>query len=289
MPVVVTGAAGRIGRGLTPLLAERGEVRAVVDDQPSAERLRSAGAKVAVASLQDPAVLRAIMDGAHTVIHLAGEMNLPDEAAYELAHVETTRAVLEAATDASIVRFLFLSYPGASPQAQNAFLRVKGLAEEAVESAGVDHLILRSTLIYGPGQRWFEDLLAAAARPLGIPVVGTGRQRVAPVHVRDVTAALLAADDRADPVSGTLGLQGPEVLTMDELMDLVAGRVRRKVHVPPASAARAGRLFGRPLYPALLEILAADSIADARDASGVLGLQMTKLEDGLGDPSVVTP
>ena len=281
MPVVVTGAAGAIGRGLTPLLAERGEVRAVVDDQPSAERLRSVGAKVAVASLNDTPVLRAIMDGAHTVIHLAGGMNLPDEAAYELEHVETTRDVLEAAGEASIARFLYLSYPGAAPEAKNAFLRAKGLAEEAIESAAVDNLILRCTHVYGPGQRWSEDLRAAVARPLGVPVVGSGRQRVAPVHVRDVRSALLAADDRADPISGTLGLQGPDVLTMDEVVDVVAGRVRRKVHVPAGSTARATRLFGRPLHPALLEILENDSVSDARDASDVLGLRLTSLAEGL--------
>ena len=287
MPVVVTGAAGAIGRGLTPLLAERGEVRAVVDDQPSAERLRSAGAKVAVASLNDTPVLRAIMDGAHTVIHLTGGMNLPDETAYEVAHVETTHDVLEAATAASVARVLYLSYPGASSRADNAFLRAKGLAEEAIESAAVDHLILRCTHVYGPGQRWSEDLRGAAARPFGVPVVGSGRQRVAPVHVRDVRSALLAADDRADPISGTLGLQGPDVLTMDELTDLVAGRVRRKVHVPARSTARASRLFGLPLHPALLEILGNDSVSDAPDASGVLGLRLTSIAEGLSGSGLV--
>jgi NADH dehydrogenase len=238
---------------------------------------------VAVASLDDTAIIRTVMDGAHTVVHLAGGMNLPDAAAYEAANVQTTLDVVEAAEEASIARLLFLSYPGASSGAENPFLRAKGLAEEAVASAGVDHLILRSTHVYGPGQRWLEDLRTAAARPLGVPVVGTGSQRVAPVHVRDVAAALLSADDRADPISGTLGLQGPTVVTMDELMDLVAGRVRRKVHVPPGSAPRASRLFGRSLHPALLEILAHDSLADARDSADVLGLSLTPLVHGLSE------
>jgi NADH dehydrogenase len=281
VPVVVTGASGRIGRVLTPLLADRGEVRAIVPEGAAADALRAAGAKVAVASLYDSAILRAIMDGAHTVIHLAGAMNLPDEAAYETSNLETTREVLEAATEASISRLLFLSYPGASSSSSNAFLRTKGLAEEAVEATGPDHLILRCTHVSGPGQRWLEDLRIAVARPLVVPVVGSGRQRVAPVHVRDVVAALVAADDRADPISGTLALQGPRVAAMDELVDVVAGRGRRKIHLPAGSTGRASRLFGRPMHTTLLELLASDSVADAGDAAQELGLTLSPFADGL--------
>lgn len=281
MPVVVTGASGRIGRVLTPLLAERGEVRAIVREEAAAEVLRAAGAKVAVTSLYDSAVLRAILDGAHTVIHLAGDMNLPDAAAYETSNVETTREVLEAATEASIARVLLLSYPGASASSSNAFLRAKGLAEEAVEATGLDHLILRCTHVSGPGQRWLEDLRASIARPLVVPVVGSGGQRVAPVHVRDVVTALVVADDRSEPISGTLALQGPLSAPMDDLVDLVAGRSRRKIHLPSRSAGRATRLFGRPMHPTFLELLANDCEADARDAAGELGLAVSPFEDGL--------
>jgi nucleoside-diphosphate-sugar epimerase len=281
VPVVVTGASGRIGRELTPVLAARGEVRAVVRDQGSAEALRAAGAKAAVASLEDTTILATIMNGAHTLIHLAGGPDLPDESEYVAANLGTTQDVLEAATAASISRVLFISYPGASASSSNAFLRAKGLAEEAVAAAGLDHLILRCTHVSGPGQRWLEDLRAAISRPLAIPVIGSGRQRVAPVHIRDVVAALVAADDRADPISGTLGLQGPRIAAMDELVDVVVGRARRKVHVPPRSAGRVSRVLGRQVHPTFLELLAGDSVADAADAAQELGLTLTAFTAGL--------
>jgi nucleoside-diphosphate-sugar epimerase len=143
-------------------------------------------------------------------------------------------------------------------------------------------MILRCTHVYGPGQHWFEEMRRAAARPIAAPVVGDGRQRIAPVHIHDVAAALLAADDRAEPVSGTFGLEGPDIETADDVVDLVAGRTRRKVHVPPQAVRRAARFLGRRVHPALLEILAADSLADAKDAAAELGLTPTPLADGLG-------
>ena len=281
MPVVVTGASGGVGRVLVPLLAERGEVRPVVRGPADAERLRAVGAKAAVADLSETPVMSTVMAGAHTVVHLAGGLDLPDDAAYEASNLGTTRDVLEAAVEAGAARFLFLSYPGASADSPNPYLRAKGLAEDAVRSSGLDHLILRCTHVYGPGQRWLDEMRRAALRPLAATVVGTGRQRIAPVHVRDVAAALLAADDRTEPVSGRLALQGPEVVTADELVDLLAGRPRRKVHLSPETARRTARFLGRTVHPALLELLASDSIADEASAAAELGLSLTPLREGL--------
>jgi uncharacterized protein YbjT (DUF2867 family) len=281
VPVVVTGASGGIGQVLVPMLAERGEVRAVIRDRTAAEALRAAGAKVASADLADTATMITAMAGAHTVIHLAGGLDFPDQGAYQDANLGTTRDALEAAREAGVVRFLLLSYPGASPDSPNAYLRAKGLAEEAVRDFGLEHLILRSTHVYGPRQRWLDEMRAAASRPVAATVVGTGRQRLAPSYVEDVARALVAGDDRAGAASGTLSIQGPDTLTADELVDRLAGRRRRKVHLAPGAARGAARLLGQRLSLTMLEVLAADSVADGRDAAEEFALTLTALDDGL--------
>ncbi|HEX2026283.1 MAG TPA: NAD(P)H-binding protein, partial [Actinomycetota bacterium] len=213
MPVVVTGPTGGVGRVLVPVLAERGEVRAVVRRRsPATDELRSGGAKVAVCDLADTSTLATVMGDAHTVVHLAGALDLPDEAEYEPVNHGTVIDALEASDQASVRRFILLSYPGASPSAENPYLAAKGRAEEAVRASGLEHVILRCTHVYGPSQRWLTEMRAAARRPVAAVVVGSGTQRIAPVFVRDVAAAILAADDRAASVEGTFALQGPDVL-----------------------------------------------------------------------------
>jgi uncharacterized protein YbjT (DUF2867 family) len=281
VPVVVTGATGGIGRVVVPLLAARGEVRAVSRRRAAVEPLRSAGAKVAFCDLSDTTTLATVMDGAHTVVHLAGGQDLPDDRAYVAANLGTARHALEAAAQAGVARFVLPSYPGASPGASNPYLRAKGRAEEAVRDSGLEHVILRCTHVYGAGQRWLEETRAAATRPVVAVVVGSGTQRVAPVFVEDVARAVLAADDRTSGPSGTFGLQGPDVVTADQVVDLVAGRPRRKLHLQPRAALRGSRLLGRPVSLAALEVLAADSLADAPDAAAEFGLQPTRLGVGL--------
>ena len=283
MPVVVTGAGGFIGRSLIPLLLERGsEVRAVVRRRAAADPFRHGGAKVAVTALDDEDTLEAVARDAHTVIHLAGGLDLPDEEAYEHVHHGLTRSVLEASEAAGVKRFVLLSYQGASPEAANAYLRSKGRAEEAVRAASPDHVILRSTHVYGTGNPWLDHVAAGARRPVVAIVIGPGTQRMAPVHVEDLARALVAADEREVAVAGTFALGGPDVVTADELTDLVAGRRRRrKLHLSPAAGERLWRLSGRRLSPTRLEVLAADSLPDAPDAVEEFGLDRTPLRSGL--------
>jgi uncharacterized protein YbjT (DUF2867 family) len=282
VPVVVTGASGFIGRSLVPLLVERApEVRAVVRRRDAAGPVRARGAKVAITALDAGDTVEAVVRDAHTVIHLAGGLDLPDAEAYERVNHGLTRSLVEACEEAGVKRFVLLSYPGASADSPNPYLRSKGRAEDSVRDSSLQHVVIRSTHVYGPGSRWLAEVVAAARRPFASVVVGPGTQRLAPVHAEDVARALAAADDREADIAGTYGLQGPEVVTADDLADLLAGRSRRKIHLSPAAADRVARLLGRRLSPVMLEVLAADSLADASDAAAEFGLELTPLGPGL--------
>jgi NADH dehydrogenase len=251
-------------------------VRALVRRREAAEPLRILGAKVAVAPVDDADTLAVVLKGAHTVCHLVGGLMAGDDA-YEDEVAGTLRAVLDAAGPAGVGRVLYLSYPGASPEARNAYLRAKGRAEASIADSGLEHAVIRCTHIYGPESEWLRQLTEQSRRTPAV-VLGHGTQQLAPIFVDDVAATLAAADDRAGNVSGVWSLQGPDVVTADELADLLAGRARRKLHVGPGAV----RLLRRGMPRAALEVLAADSLADdAPDAAGEFGIARTPLAEGL--------
>jgi uncharacterized protein YbjT (DUF2867 family) len=282
MPVVVTGAAGLIGRAAVSAFAMGSpEVRAYVRRPEVAESLRALGAKVAVGSIDDVETLATVMRGAHTVCHLVGGLDLPDEDAYIRDNVGSAQAVLEAAASAKVARFLFVSYPGAAPDSPNLYLRAKGLAEQAIAGSGLEHVVVRCTHVYGPGSDWLMQT-RKLARGWPAVVLGSGRQRIAPVDVADVAAVLAAADDRSQDTSGTWALQGPDRMTADEFADLLAGRGRRKLHVSGRRAQRLARLSGKRVSTIALEVLEGDSLADGPDAAAEFGVTPTPLREGLG-------
>jgi NADH dehydrogenase len=281
MPVVVTGASGLIGRSAVVAFARGSpEVRAYVRRPEAGESLRTMDAKVAVGPIEDADTLAVVMRGAHTVCHLVGGLDLPDEVAYERVNVGSTMSVVEAAKRAGVTRILFVSYPGASPSAGNPYLRAKGLAEQVVAGSGLEHAILRCTHVYGRGSDWLQQT-RKLARGWPAVVLGSGRQILAPVFADDVAAVLAAADDRRQTTSGTWGLEGPDRLSADDFADLLAGKARRKVHLAGRGAQRAARFTGRRVSAVALEVLEADSLADAPDAAAEFGVELTLLREGL--------
>jgi uncharacterized protein YbjT (DUF2867 family) len=281
MPVVVIGASGLVGRRAVPAFALASpDVRAFVRRKEAAPALREAGARVAVGDLDDVDNLAAVMSGAHTVCHLAGGPDRPDPEGHGPAVVGTLGTVLAAAGLAGVRRILYLSHPGASPDAANPYLRAEGEAEALIEGSGLEHVVIRSAPVYGPGSRWLAEV-ARRARGRVPTVLGSGRQVLAPVFVDDVAAVLAAADDRERVRSGRWGLQGPDWVEADDLAELLAGRRRRWVHLVPRAAALAGR---RRSNPAVLEALAAGGLAEGDglpDAAAEFGVPLTPLREGL--------
>ena len=111
--VLVTGAAGRIGRTVCAGLAEQGwTVRGTdIVDRPSVLELPGV-ADGARTDLADPAaqpVLAALLDGADAVLHLAAIPGEDDWARILACNVDATQRVLQAATDAGVRRVVLAS------------------------------------------------------------------------------------------------------------------------------------------------------------------------------------
>jgi uronate dehydrogenase len=107
MRVLITGAAGAIGRTLRAGLAGRYEMLRLADIRPLGER--AAQEEHIVADLTDPAGAAAAVDGMDAVVHLAG---IPRENSWDLIlpnNIAATYNVFEAARQAGVKRLIFAS------------------------------------------------------------------------------------------------------------------------------------------------------------------------------------
>ena len=261
MAILVTGAAGLVGRAAVAALLRQDveHVRAVVRDPGQVGGLRRLGAKVALLDATDPDGLAAAMDGVFTACSLTGSLwSRPGEDP-SAAVVEPARVFLAAAGAAGVRRVVVCSPAavGTAAADANPHLAAKAEVERMVAASGLEHAILRCAHVLGPGGRLLE-LLAGSAP---VPVPGDGRQRVAPVWVGDVAAAIAAADDAVE-LRATWALAGPSEVAFDELVDAVHGDRVAKRHlcagepVGPAPGLWAG------LSEVQVGVLAADSLGD---------------------------
>ena len=192
MTLAVTGGTGFVGQAVLDQAGQRGvPVRALVR-RDQAERAGTAWVR---GDLHDLPALAALVQGAAAVVHIAGVVNTPDPAGFIAGNVEGTERLVEAARAAGVARFVFVSSLSAREPGLSAYGRSKRLAEEVVQTSGLDWTIVRPPAIYGPRDKDNLDLFKAAR--LGVvPMPPAGRASW--IHVDDLARLLLDLVDAGE-------------------------------------------------------------------------------------------
>src|SRR5215213_5801217 len=193
MKLAITGGTGFVGSHLIDAaLAAGHEVAALARrDQPPRERLQWIAG-----NLEDRAALKALVEEADAVVHVAGVINAPDPAAFEQGNVAGTLAMLAAATAGGVRRFVHVSSLAAREPGLSLYGASKARTEELVQSSGLDWAIVRPPAVYGPGDKETLELFKMAK--LGL-VLLPPKGRVSLVHVEDLARLLLALTQRGAP------------------------------------------------------------------------------------------
>lgn len=167
--------------------------------------------------------------------------------------IRNTLALFAAATEAGVRRVVHVSIRGASAASPLPYFRGKALLEEALKGSGLGYAILRPTVIFGREDILVNNIARILRRFPAFAVPGDGRYRVQPVYVDDVAG--IAVDAAHQSINLVTDAAGPETYAYEDLVRLIAGVVGRRpriVHVRPALALLASKMFGALLGDVLL-------------------------------------
>lgn len=269
--ILVTGASGFVGRHLLPRLQDRGHrVRGLCRTPPSEPPPARLGWWRCDIVRADR--LAGAAEGCDVVVHLAG-VTESGEHGFRSVHVTGTRNVVAEAERAGVKRFIQVSTVGAQADARSEFCRTKFQAEGVVRQCGLEYVIFRPSVIYGPDDH-FTTALALLLRRLPVfPVLGIGGMRLQPVSIEDVTDVLAQAVERPDVVGRTFEVAGPERLKFTKIVRIVARQLdlrRPIVQLPSPLSGVALTLMDRlglpaPLTPQQLDLLRESSLLSRRE------------------------
>jgi NADH dehydrogenase len=291
--LLLTGATGSIGSRLLPHLLESGEAVRCLVREPRRLGERRVDVQIALGDLgemSDPYLVRQALRGVDTVVHLAATIrDQPPHRIEELNGLATVR-LLRAAERSGVRRFVFFSALNAATAQRTRFFRAKWLAERAVASSSLQTTIFAPSIVYDRSDPWVTLLRRFSFLPV-MPVSGEGTARFEPIWAADAARCVVAALD-ADGRK-RYELAGPEILSYDEMSDLVsrvAGRPRPLAHLP-LPLVRSGLIglrsvFGEAVFATweeaeLMEVsmLSERGTADAEE----LGIEPKRMGDVLED------
>jgi uncharacterized protein (TIGR01777 family) len=242
MKVLLTGATGFVGSRFAARLRERGHEPLEVSRRPGAQYDWS------------PARLRAGVENADAIVHLAGE-NLAAKRWSErrkrelrASRVDTTRALAKLAAERRPSLFLSASAVGwygpsdereldeRSPRGAGFLAELCAEWEESTEEAleaGVRTAVTRIGVVLGPGGGALAKMLPPFRLGVGGPV-GNGRQWVSWIHREDLCSLFLWLLEHRE-CSGVFDATAPRPVTMRELAKTL-GRVLHRPAILPAPA-----------------------------------------------------
>lgn len=280
--ILVTGATGFVGSEILRRASRHGwPVRGLARHPEQAEELgRLPGVELARGDVADRASLDGAMEGVEAVVHLVGIIAETPGQSFEDVHVRGTENVLAAARDAGVGRFVHMSALGAEKASvRTGYFRTKRAAEQAVLDSGLAVTIFRPSIIFGPDSEFVEELAKIVRYSPVAPLPAGGRSRLQPVWVGDVADCFLQAARSNGTPRQVYEVAGPEVLTLAEVLQALAGAMgkrRRVVVAVPMALAKAGAAMVEALWPGRppvtreqLAMLEFENVADPREVEAL--------------------
>jgi len=247
--VTIFGGSGFVGTQIVQLLARAGyRVRVAVRRPDLAGHVKPLGAVGQVMPIQAnvrnlESVQRAVK-GAGAVINLVGIGYESGRQRFRAVQTMGARNIAEASKQAGVTTLVHMSALGADPQSPTPYARSKGLGETEVFAAFKDAIVIRPSIIFGPGDMFFNRLASMARMLPVLPVIGA-KSRFQPIYVGDVAAAFVAAVEGKVKAGRVYEIGGPETATQLELMQRVLAETHRRNPLLPVPAA-IGKLLALP-------------------------------------------
>lgn len=258
--VTVIGGSGFIGRHVVKALCNAGYVvRVLCRDTIAAAHLKTAGNVGQVvlqhADITSPKSVKGKLDGSFAVINLVSTLYSRGKQNFKALNVVGAEALAKEAHAIGVKRFIHISALGIEQAQDTHYGRTKLAGEKAVLAAFPNATILRPSLVFGPGDGFFDRFARMSLCFPFLPLIRGGITEFQPVYVEDVASAVINALRLPDTAGKTYVLAGPYRYSFKALLtqlSQVTGRHRALVPVPSCFAACAGAISALLPFPPVI-------------------------------------
>ncbi|MEP5761856.1 MAG: NAD-dependent epimerase/dehydratase family protein [Litoreibacter sp.] len=263
--LAVTGATGFIGRSLLAKCATHNITVSALTRTPQPAM---AGVRWVVGDLFDADALAELVDGATSLIHLAGATKARRRSDFHKINTQATESLAEICEAKGVSQFIFLSSLAASRPDASPYAKSKADAEAALSgvTGAMQISMIRAPAVLGPGDSATHPLFSGLSRGmLVIPNIARD-MRFSIIDVEDLNALILSLTTQTTSAKTLIEPYGHESLEWSQIADA------------------ASRVMDQPVRRIYLPSLITQLVAKAVDAFAIVsGKTQTFSSDKLGE------
>jgi NADH dehydrogenase len=278
--ILVVGATGQLGGLIAHRLRAQGQAVRILAREGSAwQALEQAGAQVSFGDLKSRGTLDAACAGVDVVITTANSALRAGADNTQTVDTDGNRQLIDAARNAGVKQFIFVSAHGVRTDSPVPLLRAKAISEAYLRSSGIPYTILAPDAFMDV---WIPMIVVGPAlggRP--VTIIGEGWRKHSQIAVDDVANFAIAGIGHPEAMNRHVPLGGPEAVSWRDVITAFERRLGRSI--PVVSLAP-----GQPL-PGLPEIIGHfmagmdtyDSVIETAATAKTFGVKQTSLDQFL--------
>ncbi len=275
--IIVVGATGNLGGAITRMLLAQGRsVRILARPWSTYRSLAEEGAQVIMGDLKERGSLDLACQGADTVITTANSVLRGGEDNIENVDLKGNQNLIDAAKQAGVKHFVFVSINSVDPNSPHPFVAAKGKTEEYLMGSGMPYTIIAPHAFM---EVWISMVVGTPImQGQPVTVMGNADSRHSFISAADVAAFAVAAVENPAALNQRLLLGGPEFLSFRDAAEIYGRILKCPVEIRVVD-------FGAPVpglpesvLPLLPSFAMPDTPIEMTDLARSYGIQLTSLE-----------
>lgn len=239
LKLIVPGAAGLVGQNLIIALKAKGykNILAIDKHPENTQILRQLHPDIEIieADISYPGEWQKACAGGDVVIMLQAQIGAKSSAPFIRNNIESTRLMLDTAKQEAIPYIVHISSSVVESVADDNYTNTKKSQEEMVKHSGIEHCILRPTLMFGWFDRKHLGWLSRFMQKVPVfPIPGHGRYMRQPLYVQDFCNIIVACLAKK-PANEVFNITGLEQVDYVDIIKSIKRALRSKtliLHIP---------------------------------------------------------
>ena len=236
--IAIFGAGGFIGKHLMRQLTKLDYRVKVATRNPYLKGyLKPLGNPGQIAFLKTnifkPGDVKQVLKNSDFVINLVGILHETKTQKFNQIHAQFPYLLSNLCNEFGIKNLIHISALGVKEKHTSKYMQSKLQGEKNIQETFKPAVILRPSVCFGPGDKFFTTFASIAQFSPILPLIGGGKTKFAPIYVGDVAKAIVKALELNNSEPKIYELGGPENYSFKELMEILLKEIRKKRFLIP--------------------------------------------------------
>ena len=186
--------------------------------------------KTNIFNLED---IKQVLKDCDFAINLVGILYETRKQKFDQVHSQFPHLLSNLCSEVGIKNLVHISALGVKERHTSLYMQSKLQGEKNIQNNFKPSVILRPSVVFGPEDKFFNTFASIAQFSPGLPLVGGGKTKFAPIYAGDVAKAIVKALELNNSGSKIYELGGPENYSFKELMEILLTEIKKKRFLIP--------------------------------------------------------